>query len=152
MLFRSVIKLNDKETINEFKTYIRHPNGIWKKQSDKYLDDRVEALIWAIFILDNKVAEQFYEIIQTDANGKVLKIMPSNWDPFIVSFPKPSEIYNKFNKDKNVDITLPPNPAFIMGSNEESADLDELHSLGWHKPNYTPATKMLPSNSGIVRY
>ena len=78
--------------------------------------------------------------------------MPSNWDPFIVSFPKPSEIYNKFNKDKNVDITLPPNPAFIMGSNEESADLDELHSLGWHKPNYTPATKMLPSNSGIVRY
>ena len=147
-----VIKLNDKETINEFKTYIRHPNGIWKKQSDKYLDDRVEALIWAIFILDNKVAEQFYEIIQTDANGKVLKIMPSNWDPFIVSFPKPSEIYNKFNKDKNVDITLPPNPAFIMGSNEESADLDELHSLGWHKPNYTPATKMLPSNSGIVRY
>ena len=145
------VKLNDKETIGEFKTYIRQANGIWKKQSDKYLDDRVEALIWAIFILDNKVAEQFYEITQLDANGKPLKIIPSNWDPFIVSMPKPSEIYNKFSKDKDKDVALPSNPVFIPGMENENADLDELKALGWEKPSFNTATRMMPT-PGFVSF
>jgi hypothetical protein len=138
------VKLNDKDTINEFKTYIRQANGIWKKQSDKYLDDRVEALIWAVFILEPKVAEQFYEITQLDGNGKPLKIVPSNWDPFVVSMPKPSEMYNRFNKDKDADISLPRNPVFIPGAPEENSDLEELKAMGWHTPNFSGANRMLP--------
>ena len=143
------VKINDKQTIEEFKTYIRQDNGIWKKQSDKYLDDRVEALIWAIFILDTKVVEQFYEVTQKDANGKPLKIVPNNWDPFVVSMPKPSELYNKF-KDKQ-DVELPKNPMFIPGMSNDSEDLGELEALGWKQPNFSTATRMLP-NHGFLKF
>ena len=30
------VKIHDKLTLNEFKTYVRHANGVWKKQSDNY--------------------------------------------------------------------------------------------------------------------
>ena len=143
------VKINDKQTIEEFKTYIRQDNGIWKKQSDKYLDDRVEALIWAIFILDTKVVEQFYEVTQKDANGKPLKIVPNNWDPFVVSMPKPSELYNKF-KDKQ-DVELPKNPMFIPGMSNDSEELEELEALGWKQPNFSTATRMLP-NHGFLKF
>jgi len=144
------LKINDKQTVEEFKTYIRQDNGVWKKQDERYLDDRVEALIWAIFILDTKVIEQFFEVSQKDNNGKPLKIVPSNWDPFIVSMPKPSELYNKFNRDKE-RVDLPPNPMFIPTQENETEDLDELRALGWQQPNYSTATRMLP-NPGYLRY
>jgi hypothetical protein len=140
------LKINDKQTVEEFKTYIRQDNGVWKKQDERYLDDRVEALIWAIFILDTKVVEQFFEVSQKDNNGKPLKIVPTNWDPFIVSMPKPSELYNKFNKDKNVE--LPFSPVFIPTNENEAEDLDELKALGWQLPNYSTATRMLPNIGG----
>jgi len=132
------VKLYDKETINEFKTYIRQDNGVWKKQSDKYLDDRVEALIWAMFILEPKVVEQFYEVTQQDANGRPLKMLPNNWDPFVVSFPKPSEMYRKFGTEKEENI-VPYNPVFIGNkpNDQVNSDLDELHEQGWRYPGTT---------------
>jgi hypothetical protein len=145
------VKINDKNTLEEFKTYIRQDNGVWKKQSDKYLDDRVEALIWAIFILDTKVVEQFYEVTEKDGNGKPLKVVPNNWDPFIVSMPKPSEVLNKFKTEKDREVTVPNNPVFIPGLEGDNPELDELNSLGWKQPNFTPATRMLPS-SGFLKF
>ncbi len=145
------VKINDKNTLEEFKTYIRQDNGVWKKQSDKYLDDRVEALIWAIFILDTKVVEQFYEVTEKDGNGKPLKVVPNNWDPFIVSMPKPSEVLNKFKTEKDREITVPNNPVFIPGLEGDNPELEELNSLGWKQPNFSPATRMLPS-SGFLKF
>ena len=138
------VKLYDKTTIEEFKTYVRQANGVWKKQSDKYLDDRVEALIWAMFILDPKVVEQFYEVTQQDANGKPLKMIPNNWDPFIVSFPKPSEMYRKIG-DKRQEEIVPYNPVIMPGGSKESTtpDLDELYLDGWRVPRNSPAAGML---------
>ena len=138
------VKLYDKTTIEEFKTYVRQANGVWKKQSDKYLDDRVEALIWAMFILDPKVVEQFYEVTQQDANGKPLKMIPNNWDPFIVSFPKPSEMYRKTG-DKRQEEIVPYNPVIMPGGSKESTtpDLDELYLDGWRVPRNSPAAGML---------
>ena len=129
------LKLNDKETIQEFKTYVRQANGVWKKQSDRYLDDRVEALIWALFALDTKVIEQFYEVIERDGNGKPLKILPLNWDPYEVTenqFPSQQELYNRYGKGK-IPLDSNRNPAFIVGGNKGSgiADMDDMISQGW---------------------
>lgn len=129
------LKLNDKETIQEFKTYVRQANGVWKKQSDRYLDDRVEALIWALFALDTKVIEQFYEVIERDGNGKPLKILPLNWDPYEVTdtqFPSQQELYNRYGKGK-IPLDSNRNPAFIVGSNKGSgiADMDDMIAQGW---------------------
>ena len=137
------VKLYDKATIEEFKTYIRQANGVWKKQSDKYLDDRVEALIWAMFILDPKVVEQFYEVTQQDSNGRPLHMIPNNWDPFVVSMPKPSEMYNKFSKNKEPDVTA-RNPVIIsQGPSNSNAEMDELFEQGWRLPHGSPAAAML---------
>lgn len=127
------LKIYDLETVNEFKTYIRNPNGTWKKQSDKYLDDRVEALIWSLFVLDNKIVEQFYEVLQTDGNGKPLKIAPLNWDPFTMAMP-PSRLemrYKQFSKDKNQEPMSIRNPVFMSGAPDNSTDMDELLESGW---------------------
>jgi len=128
------LKIYDKKTIDEFKTYVRQPNGVWKKQSDRYLDDRVEALIWALFVLDTKVIEQFYEILEKDSNGKPLKILPLNWDPYEVAearIPKQEELYNRFGKGKQDTLSTVRNPAFIGGNDRTTSDVDELVGQGW---------------------
>ena len=129
------VKLYDKQTLQEFKTYIRHANGVWKKQSDKYFDDRVDALIWAIFALDSKVVEQFYEVVEKDGNGKPLKVMPFGFDPSgDISLPKLEQIYNKLNNKKNKNEIYNRTPAFIgsrNGNGTGNSEIDELMADGW---------------------
>ena len=129
------VKLYDKQTLQEFKTYIRHANGVWKKQSDKYLDDRVDSLIWAIFALDSKVVEQFYEVTEKDGNGKPLKVMPFGFDPSgDISLPKLEQIYNKLANKKNKNEVYNRTPAFIgsrNGNGTGNSDIDELIADGW---------------------
>jgi len=130
----SCLKIYDKETVNEFKTYVRQANGVWKKQSDKYLDDRVEALIWALFVLDKKVTEQFYEVLQEDGNGKPLKIAPLNWDPFTMAMPatRLDRRYKQFNKNKDEENISVRNPVVMSNPNGNEIDgLDELLMDGW---------------------
>lgn len=128
------LKIYDKRTIDEFKTYVRQANGVWKKQSDRYLDDRVEALIWSLFVLDAKVIEQFYEVLEKDGNGKPLKVIPLNWDPFEVAearIPKQEDLYNRFGKGKQEARDNIRNPAFVGSRDRISGDLDELIGQGW---------------------
>lgn len=132
------LKISDKRTIDEFKTYVRQPNGVWKKQSDRYLDDRVEALIWSLFVLDTKVIEQFYEVVEKDGNGKPLKVLPLNWDPFEVAesrVPKQEELYNRFGKAKQEAQNSIRNPAFIGNKDRGTSDIDELIGQGWKPVN-----------------
>lgn len=126
------VKIHDKQTLNEFKTYVRHANGVWKKQSDNYLDDRVEALIWSVFVLDSKVIEQYYEVIEKDGNGKPLKVMPFGFDPVQGSVPKLDQVYNKLSKGKAKEDISTRNPAYI-GSNNTSgnSEIDDLVAEGW---------------------
>lgn len=126
------VTIHDKQTLSEFKTYVRQANGVWKKQSDNYLDDRVEALIWAIFVLDSKVIEQYYEVIEKDGNGKPLKVMPFNFDPHQGSIPKLDAVYNKISKGKKKEDILTRNPAYIgNGDSSGNSEIDELAAEGW---------------------
>ena len=142
------LKLYDKETINEFKTYVKQANGVWKKQSDRYLDDRVESLIWALFALDTKVVEQFYEVMERDGNGKPLKIAPLDWDPFSVGdieLPSQKDLYNRYEKGKSPDATV-RNPTIFAGKDNNS-DVDELYAQGWKPLNFNSASGRL--NGGM---
>jgi len=135
------VKVHDKQTLNEFKTYVRHANGIWKKQTDNYLDDRVEALIWAIFALDSKVVEQYYEVMERDGNGKPLKIIPINFDPYQGSMPKLNEVYNRLSNGKIKEEIVARNPFHIGNPNTSgNADVDELMAEGWRPLNSADST------------
>ena len=135
------IKIYDKETIQEFKTYVRQANGVWKKQSDRYLDDRVEALIWALFVLEPKIIEQFYEVLEKDGNGKPLKVLPLNWDPYEVletKIPSQEDLYKRFNKKEQAEIQS-RNPIFFNEAGEKG-ELGDLISQGWKPVNFNAAS------------
>lgn len=125
------VKIHDKQTLQEFKTYVRQANGVWKKQSDKYLDDRVEAFIWGIFVLDPKVVEQYYEVIELDGNGKPLKIRPHNFDPYESSIPKLDSVYNRVSSGKIKEEIMPRTPSFIPAKQGSNSDIEDLMADGW---------------------
>ena len=136
------LKLNDKETINEFKTYVKQANGVWKKQSDRYLDDRVESLIWALFALDLKVVEQFYEVVEKDGNGKPLKIQPLDWDPFraeITNMPSQQDLYTRYVKGHQPDVSI-RNPTIMSNKPGNNSEVDELFDQGWKPLGFNGAS------------
>lgn len=65
------VNLQDAGTLEELKTFVRYPNGTWKAvKGTNVHDDRVMSLIWALLILENQIAEQFYEIVEVDKHNK----------------------------------------------------------------------------------
>lgn len=70
------VQLYDIETLLELQNFVRLPNYTFSKRKDDDLDDRVFALVWALFILDPNVASKYYQIVDTDDQGRPLKIKP----------------------------------------------------------------------------
>jgi len=124
-----VVRLNDIATVQELETFVKYPNGTWKKKPGDYIfDDRVMAICWALFALEPEIAQQYFEIVSYDKNGKPLKIKPLEFvepeyfklDPFFQNVPDA------------------PLPAFI-GTNPDIPEdsIEGLQQKGWRIPeNY----------------
>lgn len=70
------VNLHDIDTLLELQNFIQLPNYTFSKRKDNDLDDRVFALIWALFILEPSIANKYFQIIDTDDQGRPLKIKP----------------------------------------------------------------------------
>lgn len=70
------VSLFDMDTLLELTNFVRHDNFTYSKRKDTDLDDRVFGLIWGLFILDPSIASQYFNIIETDDQGRPLKIKP----------------------------------------------------------------------------
>ena len=68
------VHINDPTTISEFETFVRFPNGTYRKRNENFFDDRVMALVWALFILESDLCQQYFEIIDYDMQHKPLQI------------------------------------------------------------------------------
>lgn len=68
------ININDPTTIAEFETFVRFPNGVFRKKSDNFFDDRVMALVWALFILQPEICQQYFQIEDYDLQNKPSRI------------------------------------------------------------------------------
>lgn len=121
------IKIRDINTLIELKNFIRYSNGTWgaRPGADNW-DDRVMSLVWALVILENELAEKYFEVQEYDDNKKPLKI--KSLDYGIKYFINPNSIYsNEKNKTDYV-----PSPVIIKGNNkEQNNDIDELQQGGW---------------------
>ncbi len=73
------VHINDSQTISEFETFVRFPNGTFKKSGDKFYDDRIMALVWALFILVPEVCQQYFEIVNFDERQRPLKLSSNNY-------------------------------------------------------------------------
>lgn len=123
----NVVKLKDKDTVNELKNFVRYPNGTWAARQGNHNDDRVMSLIWALIILENEICEKYFEIIEYDTNRRPLNL--KLFDYGIRHFIKPSSYLTneRFGTQNN---TL---PIIISRSDNEENDqgIEDLRSEGW---------------------
>jgi len=125
------VKIRDLNTLIELKNFIRYSNGTWGARPgiDNW-DDRVMSLVWSLVILENELAEKYFEIVEFDENRKPLKI--KSLDYGIKYFVNPNSIYNN-EKNKTEYV---PSPVIMQGNKEEgNQDISELEQMGWRLLN-----------------
>jgi hypothetical protein len=134
--FLEAVWVDDIDTIKELETFVRYPNGTYRKKNDKFYDDRVMALNWALFILEPDICERYFNIEEFDEQGKPSKILPGDYydpDPNLYAI-----------RDLKTNITI-TNPERTLSTEQytpliteeelntlyENSDYDELLSLGF---------------------
>ena len=68
------VDINDPHTISEFETFVRFPNGTFRKRNENFFDDRVMALVWALFVLESELCQQYFQIVDYDMQHKPQQI------------------------------------------------------------------------------
>jgi hypothetical protein len=72
---RSLI-IHDIQTLQEIETFAElGKNKYGKTGGDNIFDDSVDALFWALILLDTDVAQKHLDIIQMEDNGKVKQVV-----------------------------------------------------------------------------
>lgn len=125
-----VVHVNDPSTISEFETFVRLPNGVFRKRNEKFFDDRIMALVWSLFILESEICQQYFEIVDYDTQHKPLIIKDNGmWE-------KQPESYELKDLHKTPKVVAKPldyieNAANSQISNTESPlanlKIDELY-------------------------
>lgn len=72
------VKFNDPETLYELNSFVRLPNYVYSKRTDKDLDDRVFGCIWALFILMPNIVSSYFYVSEYDDQGRPNKMTPLN--------------------------------------------------------------------------
>ena len=88
------IVMHDADTLEEFKDFVRYPNGTWKAQKGRH-DDLVMAIMYGYYVLDNDICEQYFEIIEKDDTGRPKVIEPMDFG--VQMFEDPTSIYSNEN-------------------------------------------------------
>jgi hypothetical protein len=117
-----IVSLYDASTLKELESFIRFPNGTWKKRSEDLFDDKVMSFIWSLLILDTDLCRAYYEVEELDDRGKPKKIKRITLDA--VEFAK-LPIASPYS-----DNAMP----IFLGKNNETAkdqDISELVDSGW---------------------
>jgi len=133
--FLQTVHVNDVDTIKEFETFIRYPNGTYRKKNDLFYDDRIMSLVWSLFILEPEICQQYFEIQEFDEQNKPLKI--SNLDYFEVdkSLYKVKDLSNSNNiTTLGIDDDSKYQPLVSEKELEkmfDTSDMDDLMSQGW---------------------
>lgn len=78
-----VVRINDPNTISEFETFVRFPNGTYRKKNENFFDDRVMSLVWSLFILESDLCQQYFEIVDYDLQHKPQHIKDNGvWEKY----------------------------------------------------------------------
>jgi hypothetical protein len=118
------VAINDVNTISEFETFVRFPNGKFRKKNDTFFDDRIMALVWALFILTPEVCQKFFTIAQYDDQQRPLKIENNgyweiNSEKFLLKELNEHQKYIVNTKEQVNDLAFP-------SLNVSQHELDEL--------------------------
>jgi hypothetical protein len=121
------------DTLKEFKTFVRYPNGSWKAKSGEH-DDRVMSFVWALMALYKDITELYFEIEALDDCDKPLVIKPI--DQGLFKYKSSTSIYTNEEVDKIENSNLAP--MLFGGSGSMAAsDMAELEAAGWTLPDHS---------------
>ena len=125
------VKIRDRHTLAELKGFVRYPNGTWAAAAgaDSW-DDRVMSLIWALIILENEVADKYFEIIDKDVNDRPLLI--KQFDYGMREFIDPTKTLINLKVKSELDL-----PILIPGDENQTAqdvEMDHMRQEGWRLP------------------
>jgi hypothetical protein len=122
----TAVVLRDIHTLNELKTFVRLPNGVWKAETGKN-DDRVMSTAWALMILEKEITEKYFEIVEFDSFGKPLKL--EKMDFGVKYYMNPTSIYN--NEQTN---EMPTHLGAVMfGWGTQNDEMYDLEMQGWQQ-------------------
>src|SRR5690606_28481207 len=76
LLLQRKLIINDIFTLNELLTFVKQANGTYGKATEKDLDDRIFALIWALYILEPVIAKRYFEITADNDEKHIKEIRP----------------------------------------------------------------------------
>jgi len=122
--FRSI------DSLKEFKTFVRYPNGSWKAKGGEH-DDRVMATVWMLMSLYNDIAELYFEIEELDDCDRPLVIKPI--DQGLFKYKSATSIYTNEEVAKIEHSNLAP---MLFGGEGSMAasDMADLEAQGWFLP------------------
>jgi hypothetical protein len=119
--------LYDLGTLHELKGFIRYPNGTWKAKPGKNSwDDKVDALLWALFILEEHVTERYFDVLEYDDQGKPLKIRN-----FHIESPDMYALDSFYQNDTNAPLPMVIGNSPTINMNDYSKE--SLKSRGWEE-------------------
>lgn len=118
------VVFRDINTLKEFKTFVRMPNGTWKAEAE-YHDDRVMATAWALMMLEKEITEKYFEIAKFDDYGKPLKL--EKMDFGVKYFENPTSIYTGEITGERATHMGP----IMFGWGNRNDEMEELQTMGW---------------------
>ena len=117
---KKCVLIRDEMTLKELKDFVRYPNGSWKaRQGTDMYDDRVLAMVWALFALDSDVVDKHFIVEKLDEHRQPLVIKQYNQSGKMDSFIGSGRGGNT------------PIPFLLPGFEQVNDDMDELKSMGW---------------------
>lgn len=132
------VMVHDPTTISEFETFVRFPNGAFRKKSEMFYDDRVMALVWALFVLETEICSQYFQIVDHDLQDKPLQIKNNGmWETvpeffelkeltrFASIVPKPHV------EDEVVYSSLGITNKMLEEADKYDTDIDDLFAMGY---------------------
>ena len=133
------VHINDPHTISEFETFVRFPNGVYRKRNDNFFDDRVMSLVWALFILESDICQQYFEIVDYDMQHKPLKIKDNGYWEKIQQFYELKELSKQASivpkpyrpQDEHVSKALGVTQKDMDFADKYDEDLESLLAQGY---------------------
>lgn len=132
------VMVHDSTTISEFETFVRFPNGAFRKKSDMFYDDRIMALVWALFILETELCGQYFQIVEHDLQDKPMQIKNNGMWEIIPEFFELKEL-TKFAsivpkphiEDPEVYSSLGITNKMLEEADKYDSDIDDLLAMGY---------------------
>ena len=129
------VKFHDIDTLIEIAEFVQLPNYTFSKKREDDRDDRVFGLVWGLFILEPTLAKTYFNITETDDQGRPFNLIPFTDNSDLI---KKSPIFNGtvniYKKEEGTRVPL----MFIPQGAEKDPTMEEHEKMlgGWlHKWN-----------------